>query len=65
MEKEFLDLVLRGPSPAVVCHARGLGAMRIPNAWKKPLAPGRLLLLSFFDDTIRRPTSAIANQRNA
>ena len=65
MEKEFLELVLRGPSPVVVCPARGLGAMRIPKAWKDPLAAGRLLLLSFFDDAIRRPTAAIATQRNA
>lgn len=65
MEKEFLDLVLRGPSPAVVCPARGLGAMRVPKAWKEPLAAGRLLLLSFFEDAIRRPTAAIAAQRNA
>ena len=39
--------------------------MRIPKGWKKPLAAGRLLLLSLFDDTIRRPTAAIAAQRNA
>ena len=65
MEKEFLDLVLRGPSPVVVCPARGVGAMRIPKSWKKPLADGRLLLLSLFDDAIRRPTVAIASQRHA
>ena len=39
--------------------------MRIPKGWKKPLAADRLLLLSFFDDTIRRPTAGIAAQRNA
>ena len=38
--------------------------MRIPKGWKKPLAEGRLLLLSFFDDQIRRPTLGIANTRN-
>lgn len=65
MEKEFLDLVLRGPSPVVVCPARGLGNMRIPKGWKRPLADGRLLLLSFFDDSIRRPNATIAAQRNA
>lgn len=64
MEKDFLDLVLRGPSSVVVCPARGLGAMRIPKAWQKPLVEGRLLLLSFFDDTIRRPTANLAAQRN-
>ena len=65
MEKDFLDLVLRGPSSVVVCPARGLGTMRIPQTWKNPLAEARLLRLSFFDDNIRRPTAAIAAKRNA
>ena len=65
MEKEFLDLVLRGTASVVVCPARGLDNMRIPRGWKRPLADGRLLLLSFFDDSIRRPTATIAAQRNA
>ena len=65
MEKDFLELVLRGPSSVVVCPARGLGTMRIPKVWKNPLAEGRLLLLSFFDDNIRRPTADIAAKRNA
>lgn len=65
MEKEFLDLLLRGTASVVVCPARGLGNMRIPKGWKKPLDEGRLLLLSFFDDNIRRPTATIAARRNA
>ena len=65
IEKDFLELVLRGPSSVVVCPARGLGTMRIPKAWQKPLAEGRLLLLSFFDDNIHRPTADLAAQRNA
>ena len=65
MEKDFLDLVLRGPSSVVVCPARGLGTMRIPKGWKNPLAEGRLLILSFFGDSIRRPTADIAAKRNA
>ena len=65
MEKEFLDLLLRGAASAVVCPARGIGNMRIPKSWKKPLDEGRLLLLSFFDDSIRRPTATIAARRNA
>ena len=64
MEKECLDLLLRGSASVVVCPARGLGRMRIPKGWKKPLAEGRLLLLSFFDDRIRRPTLSIAGTRN-
>ena len=65
MEKECLDLLLRGSASLVICPARGLGRMRILKSWKKPLAEGRLLILSFFDDSIRRPTTAIAAQRNA
>ncbi len=65
MEKDFLDLVLRGPSSVVVCPARDLSTMRIPKGWKNPLAEGRLLLLSFFDDNIRRPTADLAAKRNA
>ena len=63
MEREFLDFLLRGTASVVVCPARGLGNMRIPRAWKDPLARGRLLLLSFFDDGVRRPTAAIAAKR--
>ncbi len=65
MEKEFLDLLLRGSARVVLCPARGIGVMRIPGAWKAPLAGGRLLILSFFDDALRRPTAAIAARRNA
>lgn len=38
--------------------------MRIPKNWKQPLAERRLLILSFFDDGIHRPTAAIAAKRN-
>lgn len=64
MEKECLDLLLRGTAPIVVCPARGLGRMRIPGDWKRPLAEGRLLLLSFFDDGVRRATADLAARRN-
>lgn len=65
MEKEFLDLLLRGSARVVVCPARGLGVMRPPRAWRAALGDGRLLLLSFFDDAVRRPTASIAARRNA
>ena len=39
--------------------------MRIPRPWRDPLAAGRLLLLSTFADSIRRPTAATAARRNA
>ena len=65
MEKEFLDVLLWGRVRVVICPARGLGNMRVPKNWRAPLADGRLLLLSFFDDNIRRPTAAIVARRNA
>lgn len=64
MENEFLDLILRGSARVIVCPARGLGNFRIPKGWKNPIAEGRLMLLSFFDDWIRRPTLSIAGKRN-
>ena len=65
MEKECLDLLLRGTAPVVVCPARGLNRMRTPKIWKDPLAEGRMLILSFFDGNIHRPTATIAARRNA
>ena len=64
MEKEFLDLILRGSARVIFCPARGLGTMRIPANWRKPLADGRLLLLSFFDNNMCRPVIAVSTRRN-
>jgi hypothetical protein len=38
--------------------------MRVPADWKKPLAEGRLLILSCFDGRCRRATAALAVRRN-
>ena len=65
MEKDCLSLLLRGAITIVVCPARGMGRMRVPVEWKKPLFDGRLLLLSFFDDDVHRPTVNISSQRNS
>ena len=65
MEREFLDVLLRGTASVVVCPARGIGTIRIPKSWRPPLTAGRLLILSFFAATIRRPTVALAARRNA
>ena len=65
MEKEFVDLLLRGSARVVVCPARGLGVMRLPRVWRAALGDGRLLLVSFFGEAVRRPTAAIAAKRNA
>ena len=64
MEKECLRLLLRGEQPVVVCPARGIDNMRIPRDWRRALENGRLLVLSPFPSTARRPTVELAAQRN-
>ena len=57
MERGCLALLLRGTARIIICPARGLSRMRITADWKRPIADGRLLLLSFFDDKIWRATA--------
>ncbi len=64
MEKECLRLLLRGPQPVVVCPARGIENLRVPRDWRPALDDGRLLVLSPFPATVRRPTAELAAQRN-
>lgn len=64
MEKECLDLLLRGRQPVVVCPARSIERLRIRAAWREPLAEGRLLVLSPFEAKHRRPTVSLTEQRN-
>jgi predicted Rossmann fold nucleotide-binding protein DprA/Smf involved in DNA uptake len=64
MEKECLALLLRGTQPVIVCPARSIDRMRLPTAWKAPLAEGRLLLLSPFAEKLRRVTTDLAQRRN-
>jgi predicted Rossmann fold nucleotide-binding protein DprA/Smf involved in DNA uptake len=64
MEKECLDLLLRGQQPVVVCPARSLAKMRIPKDWREPLAEGRLLVLSPFEEKHKRAIATLAAERN-
>ena len=64
MEKECLRLLLRGRQPVVVCPARGIDNMRIPRDWRGPLKEDRMLVLSPFPPTHRRPTAELSAQRN-
>jgi predicted Rossmann fold nucleotide-binding protein DprA/Smf involved in DNA uptake len=65
MEKECLDLLLRGRQPVVMVPARGIEGMRIPGAWRPAIDDGRLLILSPFDPAQRRVTATLAERRNA
>jgi predicted Rossmann fold nucleotide-binding protein DprA/Smf involved in DNA uptake len=64
MEKECLRLLLRGQQPVVICPARSIENMRLPSEWRRPLAEGRLLVLSPFDERHRRATAALAAIRS-
>jgi predicted Rossmann fold nucleotide-binding protein DprA/Smf involved in DNA uptake len=64
MEKECLDLLLRGDQPIVMCPARSIEDMRLPSALKVAAQSGRLLLLSPFKPKDRRPTAKLAEERN-
>jgi predicted Rossmann fold nucleotide-binding protein DprA/Smf involved in DNA uptake len=64
IEKDVFDLVLSGFQPLVVCPARSIENMRIPNAWKEAIDNGRLLLLSPFKNKHKRVTAEISDKRN-
>ena len=64
IEKDCLDLLIRGKQPIVICPARGIETMRIPMAWREPLIQNRLLIFSPFENKYRRPTVALAEHRN-
>ena len=63
MERECLNILLRSPHAVIICSARNL-PRRIEADLKRPLDEGRLLLLSAFPDSIKRPTIETAHQRN-
>ena len=64
MEKECLRILLRGQQPVVVCPARGIENFRVPRDLRPALEGRRLLILSPFPATVRRPTQDLAAKRN-
>ena len=64
MERECLDILLRGDQPAVLCAAKGLPGLRFGREARQAMREGRLLVLFLFDDKVRRTTAAQAMQRN-
>jgi hypothetical protein len=64
VEKECLNILLRGEPPVIICPARSLEKLRLPAAWRTPLNEGRLLVLSCFPPGHSRVTAELASQRN-
>ncbi len=64
MERECLDLLLRGTQPVILCAARKLQGLRMGKEARRAVEEGRLLVLSPFGDDDKRTTSAHAVMRN-
>ena len=64
IERGCLDFLLRGSQPVVICPARGIDGVRAPAAWRRPIAEGRLLVLSPFPAARTRASAAMADARN-
>jgi len=63
MERECLELLMRGTQPIIICPARSLQRLRIAKAWNEALESGRLLL-SPFPPSQRIVTADSATRRN-
>ena len=64
MERECLDILLRGAQPVALCAAKGLAGLRLGHETRRAVGNGRLLVVSPFDVSVRRTTATQAVQRN-
>ena len=64
IEKDCLDLLLRGGQPVVLCPARSIENIRLGKDLKTGVEKGRVLVLSPFDRKIKRSTAESSQLRN-
>ncbi len=64
IEKECLQILLRGVQPIIICPARSLERMRIPKQWQTGIETGRILLLSPFSPSHHRISAKLSKYRN-
>jgi len=64
IEKDCLDLLLRGRQPVAICPARDIENMRLGKDLKAGVEGGRVLVLSPFEGMGRRPTAQVSEHRN-
>jgi len=64
IEEECLRILMRGSQPIIVCPARAIEAMRIPNEFRAAFDAGRVLFLSPFTGQPNRITKESAMRRN-
>ena len=63
VEKECLQILLRGDAPVILCPARAM-LERLPAQWAIAVAGGRMLILSPFTAKVNRVTTDLARRRN-
>ena len=64
IEKDCLDLLIKGTQPIILCPARSIENMLVKKIFRKPLNEGRLLFLSPFEKKIKRHTAKTSQLRN-
>jgi predicted Rossmann fold nucleotide-binding protein DprA/Smf involved in DNA uptake len=64
VENECLRILLEGKQPIILCPARAIGTMRIPDDCRAAFEAGRLLFLSPFAGPPRRADRDSATKRN-
>ncbi len=64
VEKDMLEILIKGKSPIVICPARRLEGMRVPVKLRKRLEEGTLLFCSIADPKEKRIIAEIAEERN-
>ena len=64
VEKEVLNVLIKGNQPIVICPARSLQKMRIPKLWRFGINENRMLIITSIHGSNKRPTIELCNQRN-
>ena len=64
IEKECLEILLRGTQPVIICPARAAGTIRVPAGCRGAFDAGRILFLFPFAEEPRRVTRDSAIRRN-
>ncbi len=64
IEKDCLELLLKGTQPIILCPARSIENMLVKKIFRQPLNEGRILFLSPFEKKIKRQTGQTSQFRN-
>ena len=64
MERECLDILLRGNQPVVLCAGKGLPGLRLGRDARRGVRENRFVVISPFGQNLRRTTAAQAVVRN-